>query len=95
MVNKFWNNLNGGLQVAERKFKNSIPDHLMRKTYNTFSKVNQAAIPMLGIASAVQPELSPLFGSISAGLVGAEALSKDLQQYDNSIDHYKHKAHFV
>ena len=95
MVKNYLNNVNSYLHAAERKVKNSIPDHLMRKTYNTFTKVNQVAIPLLGMASAVQPELSPLFGSISAGLVGTAALSKDLQLYDNDIDNYKHKAHFI
>ena len=95
MVKNYWNNVNSYLHAAERKIQNSIPDHLIRKTHNTIKKINQASIPLLGIASAVQPELSPLFGSISAGLVGAEALSKDLQVFDNDIDNYKHKSHFV
>ena len=93
MVNKFWNNLNGKLHAAERVIGRAIPDNIMRKTHNTLHQVNQAAIPMLGIISAVQLELTPLTGAISAGLVGGEALSNDLQRYDSYID--KRKMHFV
>ena len=93
MVKNYWNNVNSYLHAAERKVQNSIPDNIMRKTHNTLKQVNQAAIPLLGIISAVQPELTPLTGAISAGLVGGEALSNDLQRYDSYID--KRKAHFI
>ena len=100
MTTKFWNNLNSNLHAAERKLKNTahdvvkhIPDNIIRKTNNTLKKVNQSAIPLLGVITAYQPELAPFTGAISAGLVGAEALSSDLKVYDGSIN--RHKSHFI
>ena len=100
MTNKFWNNVNSKLHAAERKIENTartvvkhIPDNIIRQSNTPFKKVNQAAIPLLGMITAAQPELAPFTGAISAGLVGAEALSADLKHYDSTIN--KHKAHFI
>jgi len=57
MVKNYWNNVNSYLHAAERKITNTLPDHLLRKTNNTLIKVNKTAIPLLGIASTLQPEL--------------------------------------
>ena len=52
-----------------------------RKISNTLDKINEYAIPGLAIASAFQPELSPVFGTIGTGLKTAGSIAKNFKNF--------------
>ena len=52
-----------------------------RKISNTLDKINEYAVPGLAIASAFQPELTPMFGTIGAGLKTAGSIAKNFKNF--------------
>jgi len=71
-----------------RKFgeKNQNPrmfgdKHIGRKISNTINKINEFAVPGLGVASAFMPELAPGFATIGTALKGAGSIAKNFRNY--------------
>ena len=52
-----------------------------RKISNTIEKINEYAVPGLAIASAFQPELSPVFGTVGAALKTAGSIAKTFKNF--------------
>jgi hypothetical protein len=52
-----------------------------RKISNTLDKINEYAVPGLAIASSFQPELTPMFGTIGAGLKTAGSIAKNFKNF--------------
>jgi len=55
--------------------------HIGRKISNSLDKINEYAMPGLAIASAFQPELTPMFGTIGAGLKTAGSIAKNFKNF--------------
>jgi hypothetical protein len=55
--------------------------HIGRKISNTIEKINEYAMPGLAIASSFQPELTPIFGTIGAGLKTAGSIAKNFKNF--------------
>ena len=55
--------------------------HIGRKISNTIDKINEYAIPSLGVASAFAPELSPVFGTVGTALKGAQGIAKHFRNF--------------
>ena len=55
--------------------------HIGRKISNTIEKINDYVVPGLAIASAFQPELTPIFGTIGAGLKTAGSIAKNFKNF--------------
>jgi len=52
-----------------------------RKISNTLDKINEYAVPGLAIASAFQPELSPVFGTVGTALKTAGSIAKNFKNF--------------
>jgi hypothetical protein len=65
---------NGNMENGFNKFKPTFKIHneRFRNINNKLKNVNTYALPALGVASLVQPELSPVFGGIASGLKASE-----------------------
>jgi hypothetical protein len=55
--------------------------HIGRKISNSLDKINEYAMPGLAIASAFQRELTPMFGTIGAGLKTAGSIAKNFKNF--------------
>jgi hypothetical protein len=55
--------------------------HIGRKISNSLDKINEYVMPGLAIASAFQPELSPVFGTIGTGLKTAGSIAKNFKNF--------------
>ena len=55
--------------------------HIGRKISNTLDKINEYAVPGLAIASAFQPELSPLFATVGTALKTSGSIAKNFKNF--------------
>ena len=79
LANKISNSRMLGNKMSNSSFLGS--KHIGRKISNTLDKINEYAVPGLAIASAFQPELTPMFGTIGAGLKTAGSIAKNFKNY--------------
>jgi hypothetical protein len=62
------------------KFRKTINNnHVLRKSANTLSQINNYALPILGAASAVAPAFAPAFGGVGASLKAGETIFRKIK----------------
>jgi hypothetical protein len=71
---------NKNLHNGYNKFRQNIQrNHTFRKAANTLSQINNYALPVLGAASAIAPQASPIFGGVATALKTSETIAHKLK----------------